>query len=159
MFVEEVNSLDEKYDVIFGPAYKGIPLASGLATQLGALNSKPFPVCFDRKEEKTHGEGGSLIGNVDGKRVLVIDDVLTAGTALKNSINLVKKAGGEVVAAVIALDREEASGGKTAREGLQEELNMPIKSIASISNLLSFLEQDDTLKEEAKLIREYYSNN
>jgi len=159
MFVQEVNSLDEKYDVIFGPAYKGIPLASGLATQLGALNSKPFPVCFDRKEEKTHGEGGSLIGNVDGKRVLVIDDVLTAGTALKNSINLVKKAGGEVVAAVIALDREEVSGGRTVRESLQEEVNVPIKSIASISNLLSFLEQDDALKEEARLIREYYSKN
>ena len=92
------------------------------------------------------------------KKVLVIDDVLTAGTALRNSINLVNESGGEVVAAIVALDREEKNEeGGTIKESLQEELNIPIKTIASISNLTSFLEQDKNLEEQAKLIKRYYS--
>jgi orotate phosphoribosyltransferase len=158
MYLDIIDQLEDPYDVIFGPAYKGIPLASSLATQLGLKNSKTYPICFDRKEEKDHGEGGVLIGSVKNKKVLVIDDVLTAGTALRNSINLVNESGGEVVAAIVALDREEKNDeGATIKESLQEELNIPIKTIASISNLTSFLEQDKNLEEQAELIKRYYS--
>ena len=154
MYLDAVEQLEEPYDVIFGPAYKGIPIASSLATQLSAKNSKAYPVCFDRKEEKDHGEGGS----VRDKRVLIVDDVLTAGTALRNSVNLVNNSGGRVVAAVVALDREEKNkDGETAKERLQAELDIPIQSIASISKLTSFLEKDGNLQEQANLIKNYYS--
>ena len=158
MYLDIIDQLEDPYDVIFGPAYKGIPLASSLATQLGLKNSKAYPVCFDRKEEKDHGEGGILIGSVREKRVLIVDDVLTAGTALRNSINLVNNSGGSVVAAVVALDREEKNeDGETAKERLQVELGIPIQSIASISKLTSFLEKDGNLREQANLIKNYYS--
>jgi len=156
MYLDVVEQLEEPYEVIFGPAYKGIPIASSLATQLGLKNSKAYPVCFDRKEEKDHGEGGVLIGSVENKRVLVVDDVLTAGSALRNSIKLVNESGGKVVAAVVALDREEKNkDAGTVKESLEEELNIPIRAIASISRLTNFLEQEN-LQEQADLIKRYY---
>ena len=156
MYVDVVEQLEEPYEVIFGPAYKGIPIASSLATQLGLKNSKAYPVCFDRKEEKDHGEGGVLIGSVKNKRVLVVDDVLTAGSALRNAIKLVNESGGEVVAAVVALDREEKNkDAGTVKESLEEELNIPIRAIASISRLTNFLEQEN-LQEQADLIKQHY---
>jgi orotate phosphoribosyltransferase len=158
MYLDLVEQLEEPYEVIFGPAYKGIPIASSLATQLGLKNSKAYPVCFDRKEEKDHGEGGVLIGSVENKRVLVVDDVLTAGSALRNSIKLVNESGGKVVAAVVALDREEKNeNGGTVKESLEKELNIPIKAIASISRLTNFLEQEGNLQEQADLIKQHYS--
>ena len=158
MYLDVVEQLEEPYEVIFGPAYKGIPIASSLATQLGLKNSKAYPVCFDRKEEKDHGEGGVLIGSVENKRVLVVDDVLTSGSALRNSIKLVNESGGKVIAAVVALDREEKNeDGGTVKESLERELNIPIKAIASISRLTNFLEQEGNLQEQADLIKQYYS--
>ena len=156
MYLDVVEQLEEPYEVIFGPAYKGIPIASSLATQLGLKNSKAYPVCFDRKEEKDHGEGGVLIGSVKNKRVLVVDDVLTAGSALRNAIKLVNESGGKVVAAVVALDREEKNkDAGTVKESLEGELNIPIRSIASISRLTNFLEQEN-LQEQADLIKQHY---
>ena len=156
MYLDVVEQLEEPYEVIFGPAYKGIPIASSLATQLGLKNSKAYPVCFDRKEEKDHGEGGVLIGSVENKRVLVVDDVLTAGSALRNAIKLVNESGGKVVAAVVALDREEKNkNAGTVKESLEGELNIPIRSIASISRLTNFLEQEN-LQEQADLIKRHY---
>ena len=156
MYLDVVEQLEEPYEVIFGPAYKGIPIASSLATQLGLKNSKAYPVCFDRKEEKDHGEGGVLIGSVENKRVLVVDDVLTAGSALRNAIKLVNESGGKVVAAVVALDREEKNkDAGTVKESLEGELNIPIRSIASISRLTNFLEQEN-LQEQADLIKRHY---
>jgi len=156
MYLDVVEQLEEPYEVIFGPAYKGIPIASSLATQLGLKNSKAYPVCFDRKEEKDHGEGGVLIGSVKNKRVLVVDDVLTAGSALRNVIKLVNESGGKVVAAVVALDREEKNkDAGTVKESLEEELNIPIRAIASISRLTNFLEQEN-LQEQADLIKQHY---
>ena len=156
MYLDVVEQLEEPYEVIFGPAYKGIPIASSLATQLGLKNSKAYPVCFDRKEEKDHGEGGVLIGSVKNKRVLVVDDVLTAGSALRNAIKLVNESGGEVVAAVVALDREEKNkDAGTVKESLEEEFNISIRAIASISRLTNFLEQEN-LQEQADLIKQHY---
>jgi orotate phosphoribosyltransferase len=156
MYLDIVEQLEEPYEVIFGPAYKGIPIASSLATQLGLKNSKAYPVCFDRKEEKDHGEGGVLIGSVENKRVLVVDDVLTAGSALRNAIKLVDESGGKVVAAVVALDREEKNkDAGTIKESLEGELNIPIRAIASISRLTNFLEQEN-LQEQADLIKQHY---
>tara|TARA_B100001123_G_scaffold82851_1_gene94487 strand:+ start:3501 stop:4127 length:627 start_codon:yes stop_codon:yes gene_type:complete len=143
MYLEKISECDIDYDVIFGPSYKGIPLAAALATLLNQKSSMEIPICFDRKEEKSHGEGGALVGSVKNKKVLIIDDVLTAGTALKNSIKLIQEAGGTISSAVIALDRQEQDDGEQVSKKLENELNIPIFSISSLGSLISFLESTD----------------
>ena len=141
----------------WNPAYKGIPLAAAVSVALSQKSSKLTPVCFDRKEEKKHGEGGVLIGSVKNKRVLIIDDVLTAGTALKNSIQIIQEAGGTVSAAIIALDRQEQDGGKQISDKLAGELNIPIYSISNLENLISFLETKGQ-KEIAEKLKSSFKN-
>ena len=140
LYSKKIDEFNLDYDVIFGPAYKGIPLAAAVATVLNEKYSKQIPICFDRKEEKDHGEGGSLVGSVKNKRVLIIDDVLTVGTALKNSINLIQEAGGTVSAVIVALDRQEQDEGKQVSKKLSDELDIPILSISNLENLINFLE-------------------
>lgn len=151
IYSEKIIESKITFDVIFGPAYKGIPLAASVATVLSRELSKPISICFDRKEEKDHGEGGVLVGSVKNKRVLVIDDVLTAGTALKNSIELIQEAKGVVSAAIIALDRQEQEEGQKASEKLAKELNIPIYSISNLEDLISFLETSGNLEKAEKL--------
>ena len=151
--IEEENI---EFDVIFGPAYKGIPLAAAVATIMSERSSNPISISFDRKEEKTHGEGGKLIGNVENKKVLILDDVLTAGTALNQSIDLVREMGGEVVSSVIALDREELVDGVLARDLIAEKTNSKLLSIVTISQLVDFFNQTNKI-EEAQIIKNYLS--
>jgi len=151
--IEEENI---KFDVIFGPAYKGIPLAAAVATIVSHRTSNLISISFDRKEEKTHGEGGKIVGSVEGKKVLILDDVLTAGTALNQSIELVREMGGEVVLSAVALDREESVGGVLARDLIEEKTDSKLLSIATISQLVDFFNLTDK-NEEAQLITEYLS--
>ena len=151
--IEEENI---QFDVIFGPAYKGIPLAAAVATIISGRTSNLVSFSFDRKEEKTHGEGGTIVGSVKGKKVLILDDVLTAGTALNQSIDLVREMGGEVVSSVVALDREELVEGVLARDLIGEKTNSKLLSIATISQLVDFFNQTNKTK-EAGLISEYLS--
>ena len=151
--IEEENI---EFDVIFGPAYKGIPLAAAVATIMSERTSNPISISFDRKEEKTHGEGGKLIGSVENKKVLILDDVLTAGTALNQSIDLVREMGGEVVSSVIALDREELVDGVPARDLIAEKTNSKLLSIATISQLVNFFNQTNKI-EEAQIIKDHLS--
>ena len=157
IYSQKIIESEINYDVIFGPAYKGIPLAAAVSTALSQKYSKLIPICFDRKEEKKHGEGGFLIGSVKNKRVLIIDDVLTAGTALKNSIQIIQEAGGTVSAAIIALDRQEQDGGKQISDKLAGELNIPIYSISNLDNLISFLETKGQ-KEIAEKLKSSFKN-
>ena len=151
--IEEENI---EFDVIFGPAYKGIPLAAAVATIMSERTSNPISISFDRKEEKIHGEGGKLIGSVENKKVLILDDVLTAGTALNQSIDLVREMGGEVVSSVIALDREELVDGVLARDLIAEKTNSKLLSIVTISQLVDFFNQTNKI-EEAQIIKNYLS--
>ena len=151
--IEEENI---EFDVIFGPAYKGIPLAAAVATIMSEITSNPISISFDRKEEKTHGEGGKLIGSVENKKVLILDDVLTAGTALNQSIDLVREMGGEVVSSVVALDREELADGVLARDLIAEKTNSKLLSIVTISQLVDFFNQTNKI-EEAQIIKNYLS--
>ena len=153
LYSQEIIESEIEFDVIFGPAYKGIPLAAAVVTKLSQLLSKPISLCFDRKEKKDHGEGGKLVGTVKNKKVLIIDDVLTAGTALKNSINLVKEAEGVVSAAIVALDRQEMEEGQQVSIRLEELLKIPIYSISNLENLISFLESSDKNKDVAKRLK------
>jgi len=162
--INELSSLyanlieEEKveFDVIFGPAYKGIPLAAAVATIMSERTSNAISISFDRKEEKTHGEGGKLIGKVENKKVLILDDVLTAGTALNQSIDLVREMGGEVVSSVVALDREELADGVLARDLIAEKTNSKLLSIATISQLVDFFNKTNKI-EEAQIIKDHLS--
>ena len=156
LYVNLIEEENIEFDVIFGPAYKGIPLAAAVATIMSEITSNPISICFDRKEEKTHGEGGKLIGSVENKKVLILDDVLTAGTALNQSIDLVREMGGEVVSSVIALDRAELVDGVLARDLIAEKTNSKLLSIVTISQLVDFFNQTNKI-EEAQIIKNHLS--
>tara|TARA_Y100000746_G_scaffold40470_1_gene30085 strand:+ start:38 stop:667 length:630 start_codon:yes stop_codon:yes gene_type:complete len=156
LYADLIEEENIKFDLIFGPAYKGIPLAAAVAAILSSRSSRQIAISFDRKEEKTHGEGGKLIGNVKDKKVLILDDVLTAGTALNQSIDLVREAGGEVVSSVVALDREESVDGVLARDLIDNKTKSKLLSIARISQIVDFLNQTNKT-EEAQLIEDYLS--
>ena len=139
-----IQELGANFDLIFGPAYKGIPIAVTTAVGLVELNID-VGVAFNRKEIKNHGERGWLIGEeIRGRRVLVVDDVITAGTAIKDAQNIISQAGGELVGIVVALDRQELTeGGATALETASEQLKVPIVSIAALSDVITYLEEED----------------
>ena len=153
LFSQKIIQSEIEFEVIFGPAYKGIPLAAAVATKLSQQLSKPIAVCFDRKEKKDHGEGGVLVGSVKDKKVLIIDDVLTAGTALKSSINLIKEAEGVVSAAIVALDRQEIEDDQQVSISLEKLLKIPIYSISNLENLISYLESSDKNRDIAEKLK------
>lgn len=157
LYSEIILTGEFEFDVIFGPAYKGIPLAAAVSTSLSMKTSRPIPFAFDRKEEKSHGEGGNIVGEVKDKKVLILDDVLTAGTALKQSMEIISNAGGKITGCMVALDREEILDQITARDKISKEFNLEITSIARISQLIDFFEISGR-KDEAKVIRNYLSN-
>jgi len=126
------------FDVLFGPAYKGIPLATAVAIAL-ASRGRDSPLAFNRKEAKDHGEGGSLIGaSLAGKRVLIIDDVITAGTAIREAIDIIRAAGGVPCGVLIALDRQERGGesAMSATDAVRSEFGLPVLAIAGLDELL-----------------------
>ena len=157
LYSEIILTGEFEFDVIFGPAYKGIPLAAAVSTSLSMKTSRPIPFAFDRKEEKSHGEGGNIVGEVKDKKVLILDDVLTAGTALKQSMEIISNAGGKITGCMVALDREEIFDQITARDKISKEFDLEIISIARISQLIDFFDLSGR-KDEAKVIRNYLSN-
>ncbi|MDX2298202.1 MAG: orotate phosphoribosyltransferase [Xanthomonadaceae bacterium] len=130
------------FDMLFGPAYKGIPLATALAVALAA-RGRDLPLAFNRKEAKSHGEGGSLIGAPLRGRVLIVDDVITAGTAVREAIALIRESGAQVCGIVVALDREERgqTGTGSASRELREQFGIAVHAIAGLDALLGFAER------------------
>ena len=151
LYHKEIIDSGIPFDILFGPAYKGIPLAAAVTSLAGAKGEKSFPIAFDRKEEKDHGEGGIIVGEIENKDVLIIDDVLTAGTALKNSIDIITSSGGR---AVVALDREEKIENETIKDSLEKELNIPILSIAQMSSLIKYMKESKEYSHLAKFFQE-----
>ena len=141
-YADAIDAHGVGFDLLFGPAYKGIPLATALACEY-ARRGRDLPVAFNRKEAKTHGEGGNLIGApLQGRRVLIVDDVITAGTAIREALGLISDAGGETAGIVIALDRQEAiDPAKTRRSAAQSvaaDHGLPVIAVATLSDLLDF---------------------
>ncbi len=128
------------FDMLFGPAYKGIPLATALAVTL-AGRGRDVPVAFNRKEAKSHGEGGSLIGAPLTGRVLIVDDVITAGTAVRESVEIIRAAGGTPCGVLIALDRQErgAEGQRSAAQEAAATLGLPVVAVARLDDLFAFV--------------------
>ena len=154
LYTEEIISSKLEFDVIFGPAYKGIPLSAVISASLSTKISKPTPFAFNRKEVKVHGEGGSIVGELKDKKVLVVDDVLTAGTALKQSLEIITQEGGSAIGCLVALDREEILDDLLARDKIFQDFNISVTSIAKISKLIEFLENCER-QDEAEIIKNY----
>ena len=132
------------FDMLYGPAYKGITLAAATAIAL-ADNGLNVPFAYNRKEAKDHGEGGSLVGAPVKGRVIIIDDVISAGTSVRESVDLIRGAGAEPAAVLIALDRMERSGNaveigeKSAVQAVEQEFGLPVIAIANLADLMTFL--------------------
>ncbi len=135
------------YDMLFGPAYKGIPLATALACALQAEDGRDVPVAFNRKEAKDHGEGGTLIGAPLQGRVLIVDDVISAGTAIGESVSLIRAAGAEPCGVLIGLDRQEKGpdGIHSAVQQVERDHGLPVLSVARLDDLLAFAGADERL--------------
>ena len=144
------------FDMLFGPAYKGIALAAGTAMAL-ARQGRNVPVAFNRKEAKSHGEGGTLIGAPVSGRVLIIDDVITAGTAIRESIALIRAQGAEVAGIVIALDRQETGrdSALSAAQEIQAGFGFPVFSIVGLTDLLALAENDHALAQYRSALQNY----
>lgn len=144
-----------EFDMLFGPAYKGIPLVATVAIAL-ADAGRNVNYSFDRKEEKDHGEGGSVIGAPLQGRVLIVDDVISAGTSVRHSVTLIKAAHAVPCGVVIALDRMERGTGKlSAAQEVEEAFRMPIVSIATLDDMIGFLQADPAMTKHLDAISKY----
>jgi orotate phosphoribosyltransferase len=146
------------FDLLFGPAYKGIPLAAALACEY-ARRGRDVPLAFNRKEAKAHGEGGSLVGApLAGRRVLVVDDVITAGTAIREALAIIRDGGGIPAGIVIALDRQERvreDAAASAAQAVSAEQGIPVVAVATLADLLAFVGESAELVGHRDALRAY----
>jgi orotate phosphoribosyltransferase len=145
-----------KFDMLFGPAYKGIPLGATTAISLAREYNINVPFCYNRKEAKAHGEGGQLVGAPLKGKVLIVDDVITAGTAIRESIQLIKQAGAEPAGVLIALDRQEK--GKSDLSAIQElakEYKLPVYAIINLDDLHQYIQSQANLSQYLTAITNY----
>lgn len=147
-YADAADAAGLEFDLLFGPAYKGIPLATALACEY-ARRGRDLPLAFNRKEAKAHGEGGSLIGApLAGRKVLIVDDVITAGTAIREALAIIRDAGGAPAGIVIALDRQERvreDAPESAAQAVAAEYGIPVVAVAGLDDLLAFAAQSAEL--------------
>lgn len=144
------------FDVLFGPAYKGIPLAATTAVALAEHHQRDVPWCFNRKEAKDHGEGGTLVGAPLAGRVLIIDDVITAGTAIREVMQIIQTQGAQAAGVLIALNRQERGKGElSAIQEVERDYGMPVVSIVSLEQVLEYLAEDAELKQYLPAVQAY----
>ena len=145
-----------EFDVLFGPAYKGITLAAATSIALAEHHDLDVPYCFNRKEAKSHGEGGTMVGAPLEGRVLIIDDVITAGTAIREVMAMVNEAGAKAAGVVIGVDRKERGNGKSsAIQEVEEQFKIPVVSIIDIDDILTYLEAKPNMASLVEEIKEY----
>ncbi|HMW30512.1 orotate phosphoribosyltransferase [Plasticicumulans sp.] len=139
-YAQAITDAGIDYDLLFGPAYKGIPLAAATSVQLIEQYGRDVPWCFNRKEAKDHGEGGQTVGAPLAGRVLIIDDVITAGTAIRESLLLIAAHGAEPAGVVIALDRQERGlGERSAIQEVEQNYGIPVISIVTLADLIDYV--------------------
>ncbi|WP_407729824.1 orotate phosphoribosyltransferase [Pseudomonas helleri] len=144
------------FDVLFGPAYKGIPLAATTAVALAEHHDRDMPWCFNRKEAKAHGEGGSLVGSPLVGDILIIDDVITAGTAIREVMQIINAQGAKAAGVLIALNRQERGNGElSAIQEVERDFGIPVVSIVSLTQVLQYLAEDETLKQHLPAVEAY----
>jgi len=144
------------FDMLFGPAYKGIPLVALTAAALAEHHDIDVPFCYNRKEAKAHGEGGQMVGAAVSGRVLIVDDVITAGTAIRESVNILHSAGGEPAGVLIALDRQEKGTGEiSAVQEVEQNYGIRVASIINLDNLVEHLEGAAEFAQFLPLVTDY----
>ncbi|ALT00179.1 orotate phosphoribosyltransferase [Lacimicrobium alkaliphilum] len=144
------------YDLLFGPAYKGIPIATTTAVALADKYGIDKPYCFNRKEAKTHGEGGNLVGSPLKGKVMLVDDVITAGTAIRESMQIIQENGASLAGVLIALDRQEKGKGElSAIQEVEQDFSTKVISIVSLSDLIQYLEQRSDMQDHLAAISAY----
>lgn len=163
-YAETLLNAQIEFDMLYGPAYKGIPLATAVAIELGrheGMEHRAVPFAFNRKEAKAHGEGGTIVGAPLNGRVIIIDDVITAGTSVRESVEIIRAHGAEPAAVLIALDRMERAGTAaqvethSAVQTVQDEFGIPVISIASLADIMFYLENTPELKNHKTAIAAY----
>jgi orotate phosphoribosyltransferase len=155
-YAQAIHSADLGFDMLFGPAYKGIPLVSATAIALAQIQQRDLPYAFNRKEIKAHGEGGRIVGADLSGRVLIIDDVITAGTALREAVDIIHGQGASAVGVAIALDRQErGKGERSAIQEVEQELGLMVISIAKLNDLIEFVGHQEELSPQLAAIRSY----
>ncbi|MCB1665864.1 MAG: orotate phosphoribosyltransferase [Pseudomonadales bacterium] len=157
-YAAAVAAADVEYDLLFGPAYKGIPLVSVTAAALANHHNIDKPYCFNRKEAKDHGEGGLTVGAPLQGRALIVDDVITAGTAVREVMALFDTVGAQVAGIVVALDRQErGTGTLSAIQEIRQQYSVPVISIITLAQIIEYLEQQDdpALRQNLEAVRRY----
>ncbi|MCP1673112.1 orotate phosphoribosyltransferase [Natronocella acetinitrilica] len=155
-YAQSISTSGIGFDMLYGPAYKGIPLATATAIALSDEHHRDIPFAFNRKEAKDHGEGGVIVGAPLQGRVLIIDDVISAGTSVRESVDLIHGAGASLAGVAIALDRKErGSGNSSAVQQVESELGVPVIPIADLEDLIAWLEEMGDYQQELEAIRDY----
>ncbi len=155
-YAQAILDSDLRFDMLFGPAYKGIPLAAGVAIMLNSRHQRNVPFAYNRKEAKDHGEGGTLVGAKLSGNVLITDDVISAGTSVRESIEWIRLAKARPCGVAIALDRQErGQGKKSAAQEVTAEFGIPVISIAGLNDLIEFLESQAVANIDIDSIRRY----
>ncbi len=158
-YAEAIIASDIDFDMIFGPAYKGIPLAASTAIALADHHGRDIPYAFNRKEAKEHGEGGSIVGAPLQGKVLVIDDVITAGTAIRESVAILDAADAELAGVVISLDRQEKGAGDvSAIQEVEQQYRISVANIVSLADLLDYLATLPGQQQALESIHKYRDN-
>ena len=144
------------FDLLFGPAYKGIPIATTTAVALADHHNMDMPYCFNRKEAKTHGEGGSLVGSELKGKVMLVDDVITAGTAIRESMEIIKAHGAELSGVLIALDRQEKGQGElSAIQEVERDFNTAVIAIVGLDDVITYLSEQGDMAEHLESVKAY----
>jgi orotate phosphoribosyltransferase len=145
-----------EFDVLFGPAYKGIPIATTTAVALADHHDIDTPYCFNRKEAKDHGEGGNLVGSALEGRIMLVDDVITAGTAIRESMEIIKANGADLAGVLVAIDRQEKGKGElSAIQEVERDFGCAVISIVSLGDLVTYLEEKGNAAEHLDAVKEY----
>jgi len=145
-----------EFDVLFGPAYKGIPIATTTAVALADHHDIDTPYCFNRKEAKDHGEGGNLVGSALEGRIMLVDDVITAGTAIRESMEIIQANGADLAGVLVAIDRQEKGKGElSAIQEVERDFNCEIISIVSLMDLITYLEEKGDNTEHLEAVKTY----
>jgi orotate phosphoribosyltransferase len=158
-YADAVVAAGIEFDMIFGPAYKGIPLATVTATALADEHGIDKPYAFNRKEAKDHGEGGNIVGAPLAGKVLIVDDVMTVGTAIRESVDIIKAAGAKPAGVIIALDRQEKGNGElSAVQQVERDYGIPVASIAGLTDLIGMLDASGSDPQALAAMRAYRDN-
>lgn len=145
-----------EFDVLFGPAYKGIPIATTTAVALADHHDIDTPYCFNRKEAKDHGEGGNLVGNPLEGRIMLVDDVITAGTAIRESMEIIKANGADLAGVLVAIDRQEKGKGElSAIQEVERDFGCSVISIICLGDLVTYLEEQGNSAEQLESVKAY----